>query len=45
MGRGDKRTRKGKIFKGSYGNTRPHGTKKAAAAAKSSTKTPSRKGA
>lgn len=22
MGRGDKRTRRGKIFKGSYGNTR-----------------------
>ena len=24
MGKGDKRTRKGKIFKSSYGNTRPH---------------------
>jgi 30S ribosomal protein S31 len=24
MGRGDKRTRKGKIYKGSYGKTRPH---------------------
>jgi ribosomal small subunit protein bTHX len=23
MGRGDKRTRKGKIFRGSYGRTRP----------------------
>jgi 30S ribosomal protein S31 len=23
MGRGDSRTRKGKIFKGSYGNSRP----------------------
>jgi len=23
MGRGDKRTRKGKTFKGSYGNSRP----------------------
>lgn len=23
MGRGDSRTRKGKIFKGSYGNVRP----------------------
>ena len=32
MGRGDKRTRKGKIFKGSYGKSRPHGTKKKAAA-------------
>jgi 30S ribosomal protein S31 len=28
MGRGDKRTRKGKIFKGSYGKTRPRGLKK-----------------
>jgi 30S ribosomal protein S31 len=24
MGRGDKRSRRGKIFKGSYGNVRPH---------------------
>lgn len=24
MGKGDKRTRKGKTFKGSYGNNRPH---------------------
>lgn len=24
MGKGDKRTRKGKTFKGSYGKTRPH---------------------
>ncbi|MBK8444581.1 MAG: 30S ribosomal protein THX [Sphingobacteriales bacterium] len=23
MGKGDKRTKKGKIFKGSYGNARP----------------------
>jgi 30S ribosomal protein S31 len=28
MGKGDKRTRKGKIYKGSYGNRRPHRTKK-----------------
>ena len=28
MGRGDKRTRKGKIYKASYGKKRPHGTKK-----------------
>lgn len=33
MGRGDKRSRKGKIFKGSYGNSRPHKVKKAADAA------------
>ncbi len=24
MGKGDKRTRKGKIYAGSYGNVRPH---------------------
>jgi 30S ribosomal protein S31 len=29
MGRGDGRSRKGKIFKGSYGNTRTHKVKKA----------------
>lgn len=28
MGRGDKRTRKGKIYKGSYGKSRPQRTKK-----------------
>jgi 30S ribosomal protein S31 len=28
MGRGDKRSRKGKIFKGSYGNSRPHKVEK-----------------
>ena len=28
MGRGDKRTRKGKIFAGSFGKTRPQGKKK-----------------
>jgi 30S ribosomal protein S31 len=37
MGRGDKRTFKGKVFKGSHGNTRPRTAvalkKKAAAAA------------
>jgi len=27
MGRGDKRTRRGKIFAGSYGKTRPRGKK------------------
>ena len=30
MGKGDKRTRKGKIFKGSYGKTRPRHKKKVA---------------
>ncbi len=31
MGRGDKRSFKGKVFKGSYGKTRPRHKKKAAA--------------
>ena len=30
MGKGDKRTRRGKIFAGSFGKTRPHKAKKAA---------------
>jgi 30S ribosomal protein S31 len=34
MGRGDKRTGKGKTFKGSYGNTRPHSPAKKAVAKK-----------
>lgn len=33
MGRGDKRSRKGKIFAGSYGNSRPHKPNKGEAAA------------
>ncbi|WP_114782004.1 30S ribosomal protein THX [Botryobacter ruber] len=33
MGKGDKKTKKGKIAKGSYGNSRPHKTKKATAEA------------
>ncbi|MFN8299115.1 MAG: 30S ribosomal protein THX [Chitinophagales bacterium] len=37
MGRGDKRSRKGKIFKGSYGNSRPQRTKQAAVAASAKT--------
>ena len=45
MGRGDARTRKGKIFKGSYGKTRPHKVKKAAGARAGAAKTPARKGA
>ena len=31
MGRGDKKTKKGKIFKGSYGKSRPARVKKAVA--------------
>lgn len=39
MGRGDKRSRKGKIARSSYGNSRSHHEKKAAApAAKPATK-------
>ncbi len=41
MGKGDKRTKRGKIFKSSYGNTRPQGAKavKSAAGTKAKTKT------
>ncbi|HTP61597.1 MAG TPA: 30S ribosomal protein THX [Burkholderiales bacterium] len=28
MGKGDKRTKRGKIYKGSYGKSRPHSAKK-----------------
>jgi 30S ribosomal protein S31 len=28
MGKGDKRTKRGKIYKGSYGKSRPHKAKK-----------------
>jgi 30S ribosomal protein S31 len=31
MGRGDKKTKKGKIFKGSFGKSRPAKTKKTTA--------------
>jgi 30S ribosomal protein S31 len=31
IGAGDKRTRRGKIFRGSYGKTRPHRVKKSTA--------------
>ncbi|MFZ5557547.1 MAG: 30S ribosomal protein THX [Pseudomonadota bacterium] len=33
MGKGDKRTRRGKIFKGTYGARRPHRPRRKAAAA------------
>lgn len=33
MGKGDKRTRRGKLFKGSFGNARPHKLKKKKAVA------------
>ncbi|HVL34111.1 MAG TPA: 30S ribosomal protein THX [Burkholderiales bacterium] len=35
MGKGDKRTRRGKIYKGSYGKKRPHRQNKTAKRAKS----------
>lgn len=38
MGRGDKRTRRGKIFAGSYGKTRPQGKKKTATAKETNNK-------
>ncbi len=38
MGRGDKRTRRGKIFAGSYGKTRPKYKKKNAANTKQTEK-------
>ena len=38
MGKGDKRTLRGKIFKGSYGKSRPHTAKKKAAPGKSAPK-------
>ena len=38
MGRGDKRRRKGKIFRGSYGNSRLQHAKKAAAPVKAAKK-------
>ena len=45
MGRGDKRTRKGKIFKGSYGKSRPHTAKKKTTGPSTAAKVASRKSA
>ena len=45
MGRGDKRTAKGKRFKGSYGNSRPHSIVKKAAAPKAKVAKPVKKAA
>jgi len=44
MGRGDKRTAKGKRFKGSYGNSRPHKLKKSAAIAEAKAAAAAKKG-
>ncbi|MDQ2720401.1 MAG: 30S ribosomal protein THX [Bacteroidota bacterium] len=38
MGRGDKKTKKGKIFKGSFGKSRPVAVKAKSTAKKSETK-------
>jgi 30S ribosomal protein S31 len=50
MGKGDKKTRKGKIYAGSHGNTRPHSPKSKAAVkgtvaktAKPATRAPAKK--
>ncbi|MBS0431447.1 MAG: 30S ribosomal protein THX [Proteobacteria bacterium] len=40
MGKGDKKTRKGKIYAGSHGNTRPHSPKSKAAVKKTATPKP-----
>ena len=45
MGRGDKRTAKGKRFKGSYGNSRPHKLEVKAVAPKDKTAKPAKKAA
>ncbi|TAM92320.1 MAG: 30S ribosomal protein THX [Rhodanobacteraceae bacterium] len=42
MGKGDKKTRKGKIYTGSHGNTRPHSPKSRAAVKKTATKAAAR---
>jgi 30S ribosomal protein S31 len=39
MGRGDKRTRRGKIFAGSHGKTRPKSKKKNAAGTETNSET------
>ena len=39
MGKGDKKTRKGKIYAGSHGNTRPHSPKSRAAVKSTAAKT------
>lgn len=45
MGRGDKRTRKGKIFKGSYGKSRPRKAKQKDSTAASGARAGARKSA
>lgn len=40
MGKGDKKTKRGKIAKGSYGNNRPHNDKKKLVPAEENTVSP-----
>lgn len=42
MGRGDRKTRKGKIAKRSYGNVRPHAAKTSKAAKPATAKSPAK---
>ena len=42
MGKGDKKTRKGKIYAASHGNTRPHSPKSKAAVKSTAAKTAAR---
>lgn len=43
MGKGDKKTRRGKIYRGSHGNTRPHGIVAKAPASKTAKTATARK--
>ena len=45
MGRGDSRTRKGKIYTGSYGNSRPHAKVTTGKPAATATAAPGKKAA
>ena len=42
MGKGDKKTRKGKTYRGSHGNTRPHSPKSKSAVGNTAAKVPTR---
>ena len=44
MGRGDKRTKKGKTFRHSYGKTRPHDPEQERSGSREATKTPRARG-
>ncbi len=42
MGKGDKKTRKGKIYRGSHGNVRPHSPKMKSAVKETAARAPAR---